>query len=167
MKKSISALLSLLFTASLMAGGDVSKDIPKVVPVPPPPHDAKNDTVYYEKDKDLLWQDQSYTDAEKGAFRRHQSVGKAGAYRYAVNYCEHLDYGGNVDWRLPTSDELTHVHSKVGQVFTYFTDGDFWSSTPTYEGKYYVVFPADAMRYARSPKQSNFIRCVRNITDED
>jgi len=159
MKKSIITLGALLLTSLLMAGGDVSTKLSAVTAIPS--HDCKVDMVYRDRDLNLLWQDQAYTEAENGAFKRHQSIGKAGSHAHAVKYCERLQYGGYADWRLPTSDELTHVHHKRGQVFTYFRDNDFWSSTPTTEGRYYVVFPADAIRYPRSPRQSNFIRCVR------
>ncbi|SFV90323.1 hypothetical protein MNB_SV-4-357 [hydrothermal vent metagenome] len=53
------------------------------------------------------------------------------------------------------------IHHDAGQHFIHFRDRDFWSSTPAVEGKYYVVFPADAYRYARKAKESNYIRCVR------
>ena len=159
MKKIIIVLSTLLVSTLLMAGGDVSPKLSKVTAIPS--HDCKANRVYRDRDQNLLWQDQAYTEAENGAFERHQSIGKAGSHAHAVRYCERLHYDGYADWRLPTSDELTHVHHKNGQVFTYFTDNDFWSSTPTTEGRYYVVFPADAMRYPRSSRQSNFIRCVR------
>jgi len=159
MKKIIIVLITLLVSTLLMAGGDVSPKLSKVTAIPS--HECKANRVYRDRDQNLLWQDQAYTEAENGAFERHQSIGKAGSHAHAVRYCERLHYDGYADWRLPTSDELTHVHHKNGQVFTYFTDNDFWSSTPTYEGRYYVVFPADAMRYPRSSRQSNFIRCVR------
>ena len=161
MKKSIIVLGALLFTSLLTAGGDVTAKMSEVKAIPS--HDCKADMVYRDKEQHLLWQDQAYTDAEDGAFKRHQSIGKAGSHAHAVRYCERLHYDGYADWRLPTSDELTRVHTKIGQVFTYFRDNDFWSSTPTTEGRYYVVFPADAIRYARSPRQSNYIRCVRCI----
>jgi len=159
MKNTVIALCALFATSLLMAGGNVSPNLSPVAEVPAKV--CKENSIYIEKDVQLMWQDQHYTEAENGAFKRHKSIGKAGTYRHAASYCQRLDYAGYGDWRLPTSDELTHVHYKKGQVFTYFRDNDFWSSTPTVEDKYYVVFPADAMRYARSPKQSNFVRCVR------
>jgi len=159
MKERIIILGALLLTSLLMAGGDVSSGLSAVTAIPS--HDCRADMVYRDRKQNLLWQDQAYTDAEDGAFKRHQSIGKAGSYAHAVRYCERLQYGGYADWRLPTSDELSNVHHPKGQDFTYFRDNDFWSSTPTTEGRYYVVFPADAIRYARSPRQSNYIRCVR------
>ena len=159
MKKKIMALVAALATSSLMAGGDFQ---PKTVPVASiPAQNCNANKVYSEKDVDLMWQDAYYTDAEHGAFKREYSLGKAGTQSYAASYCQRLSYAGHMDWRLPTSEELTHVHRKEGQVFENFTDNDFWSSTPTERSKYYVVFPADAMIYARVAKQSNYIRCVR------
>jgi len=164
MKKGITTLGALLLHSLLMAGGDVSTKLSSVTAIPS--HDCRADKVYKDKKQNLVWQDQAYTDAEDGAVRRYQSIGKAGSYSYAMRYCERLHYGGYADWRLPTSDELSNVHHPKGQYFTYFRDNDFWSSTPTTEGRYYVVFPADALRYARSPKQSNYIRCVRCVRNK-
>lgn len=164
MKKTIIILGGLLFTSLLMAGGDVSTKLSPVTAIPS--YDCRADRVYRDKAQNLLWQDQPYTEAENGAFDRHQSIGKAGSHAHAVRYCERLQYGGYADWRLPTSDELSKVHYPEGNPFTYIRDNDFWSSTPTTEGRYYVVFPADAIRYARSPRQSNYIRCVRCIGED-
>jgi hypothetical protein len=164
MKKFGGLFLALVTSTLLMAGANTTGTLSKVADIPAKV--CKEDRVYIEKDTNLMWQDQAYTEAENGAFKRQKSIEKAGSYRHAIRYCERLNYGGFSDWRLPTSDELTHVHSKEGQVFTYFRDNDFWSSTPTVDGKYYVVFPADAIRYARSPRQSNFVRCVRCIVEE-
>jgi formylglycine-generating enzyme required for sulfatase activity len=108
-----------------------------------------------------MWQDQKYTTAEDGAYANNRSVGKAGKWNHALKYCRKLNYAGYSDWRLPTSDELTQVHRLDGQVFSYFRDKDFWTSTPTTEGRYYVIYPADAYPYKRQKKESNFIRCVR------
>jgi hypothetical protein len=160
MNKRIITLGVLLLTSLLMAGGNISSTkLSKVTAIPS--YACQTDRVYKDREQHLLWQDQAYTDAEEGAFKRQQTIGKAGNHAHAVRYCARLQYGGYADWRLPTSDELSRVHHKIGQHFTYFRDNDFWSSTPTTEGRYYVVFPADAIRYARSPKQSNYIRCVR------
>ncbi len=159
MKKSILTLGLLLASPLLMAGGNIGTHLSPVTEIPA--KTCKENQIYIEKDTQLMWQDQAYTEAEYGGYKRQKSIEKVGTYRHAQAYCSRLNYAGYVDWRLPTSDELTAVHSHKGQVFTYFKDNDFWSSTPTVEGKYYVVFPADAMRYARSPRQTNFIRCVR------
>jgi len=165
MKKSVIMLGAVLLTSLLMAGGNISAKLPAVTAIPS--HHCKADKVYKDRVENLLWQDQAYTDAEDGAFKRERSIGKAGSYAHAVRYCERLQYGGYADWRLPTSDELVQVHHPMGQSFTYFRDNDFWSSTPTTEGRYYVVYPVDAIRYTRSPKQSNYIRCVRCISKQE
>ena len=158
--KKIGVLFGMIMaTGMLMAGGDMTPTLSNVAEVPV--KSCNENKIYLERDAELMWQDQAYTEAENGAYKRHKSIGKAGTHGYATSYCSRLDYAGFTDWRLPTSDELTNVHNKVGQVFTYFRDSDFWSSTPTIENKYYVVFPADAIRYARPSSQTNFIRCVR------
>jgi len=159
MKKSIILLCVLLGSTLVMAGGHIS---PKLLHSAKIQQNAcKPNKIYLEKDANLMWEDQAYTDAEAGAYSRHHSTKKVGSYRHAVNYCQRLNYAGYADWRLPTSDELMNVHGKWGQAFTYYSERDFWSSTPTESRKYYVVFPADAMRYKRNPRQSNYIRCVR------
>ena len=113
----------------------------------------------------LMWQDAPYTDAEDGAYRRNYSVGKAGNYNHAVNYCRSLIYAGFDDWRLPTADELMSAHELRGELFLHQRDGDFWTSTPSTDKRYYVVYPPDAMRYKRYKKESNYIRCVRCISE--
>ena len=156
MKKSILALCLALTTSFLLAGGDLSY----VEPV-----EAKKvchkDLTYLEENVNLMWQDQQYTDSEAGAIARSHNAGKAGTWSHATSYCRSLYYAGYSDWRLPTSDELQHVHRIEGQVFTHYTDKDFWSSTPTTEGKYYVVYPADAYIYKRYKRETNYVRCVR------
>ena len=163
MKKSIIAVWMLVSTVILMAGGNVT---PKLSPVADIAAKAcKTDKIYVEEDVNLIWQDQAYTDAEDGAYKQKISIEKAGKWKHAENYCRRLDYMGYSDWRLPTSDELQHVHRKTGQVFVYFRGEDFWSSTPGVKGKYYVVYPADAYRYEHKSKRSNYIRCVRCLDE--
>ena len=153
MKKSIIAGWMLVSTVLLMAGGNVTPKLSAVADIPAKA--CKTDKTYVEEDANLMWQDQAYVDAEDGAYKREHSAGKAGKWKYAENYCRRLDYVGYADWRLPTSDELQHVHRKEGQVFTYFRGRDFWTSTPAVKGKYYVVFPVDAYRYEHKIKRSN------------
>lgn len=157
MKKMLASSL-LLSTMFLMAGGDV---VSKCTQVEGIPNDCAINTVYKEMDTNLMWQDEKYTDAEDGAVKNSRSSGKGGDFRHAVNYCNNLYYAGYSDWRLPTSDELQHVHEEVGQAFVNFRDGDFWTSTPAENGKYYAVYPADAFRYKFDTKDSNYVRCVR------
>ncbi|GIT99355.1 DUF1566 domain-containing protein [Sulfurovum sp. TSL1] len=154
----ISACLSM-FTTLLMAGGDTTETLAPVVEVSKTP--CKTNKVYVESDAGLMWQDAAYTDGEDGAYKRGHSVGKAGKHSHAVNYCRTLNYAGHNDWRLPTSEELSHVHNPQDNPFAYSRASDFWSTTPTTENRYYVVFTADAMQYARKPSESNYIRCVR------
>jgi len=160
MKKTVLTLWLFLSTALLMAGGNVTPSLPAVADIP---NSCYADKTYLEEAAGLMWQDQKYTDAEDGAYANERSVGKAGKWNHASNYCRRLNYAGYSDWRLPTSDELTHVHKlrHEDQPFKYFRDKDFWTSTPTTEGKYYVIYPADAYPYKRYKKESNFIRCVR------
>ncbi len=158
MKKSVLSLWMVLSTAFVFAGGNITP-----IAAVETENVCHKDLTYLEKDGNLMWQDQKYTDAEDGAYASERSVGKAGKWNHAANYCRRLNYAGYSDWRLPTSDELTHIHRLThdGQAFKYFRDKDFWTSTPTTEGKYYVVFPPDAYIYKRSKRESNFIRCVR------
>ena len=165
MTKSIIAIWVLISATLLMAGGNVTPNLSAVADIPAKA--CKTDKIYVEEEANLMWQDQAYTDAEDGAYKREHSVGKAGNWKHAENYCHGLDYLGYVDWRLPTSNELQHVHRIPGQVFTYFRGRDFWSSTPASKGKHYVVYPADAYRYEHKIKRSNFIRCVRCFDDQE
>ena len=164
MKKRIVIAGALLASVVLMAGGNKEKQVSEVISIPP--QTCKLGTVYIEHDAKLMWQDAPYTDAEDGAYKRDHSVGKAGNWNHAVNYCRSLVYAGYHDWRLPTADELMHVHRKKGQVFKYYRDNDFWSSTPSTDVRYYVVYPADAYQRKRYKKESNYIRCVRCLKSE-
>lgn len=163
MKKVLISACISMFTTLLMAGGDTSATLSPVTEMSNT--SCKTNKVYIEADAKLMWQDAVYTDGEDGAYKRGHSVGKAGKHRHAMNYCRALNYAGYNDWRLPTSDELTNVHNPQGNPFTYYRGSDFWSSTPTTENRYYVVFTADAMQYARKPSQSNYIRCVRCLDE--
>jgi hypothetical protein len=159
--KIITFLCGVLFTSSvLFAGGNVSKKLSHVIPVSI--ISTGEQSVYIEKDAGLMWEDQVYTDAEDGAYKSNKSLGKTGTHAYATQYCSRLVYAGYNDWRLPTADELAHVHHPRGNPFKYSRADDFWSSSPASNGRYYVVFPADTYRFARSKRESNYIRCVRN-----
>lgn len=146
----------------LFAGGNMSP----VASIVEPNVNCYPDDVFLEENAQLMWQDQQYTDKEDGAYKRNHSYGKAGSWGHADHYCKRLNYAGYGDWRLPTSDELQHVHRIPGQVFKYYRGRDFWSSTPASAGKYYAVYPADAYRYERKTKRSNYIRCVRCTADD-
>lgn len=122
-------------------------------------------TVYVDKDAHLMWQDQYYTDAEDGAYRRNHSVAKAGTWNHAKNYCESLNYKEFYDWRLPTADELMAFHRKPGQQFKNYRGEDFWTSTPATDNRYYAVYVADAYQYKRKKKETNYIRCVRCVEE--
>jgi len=162
MKKSLLTFGLIVSTALLIAGGDLAP----VASVSEPIGDACHpEQTYVEQDTQLMWQDEAYVDAEDGAYKRGHSAGKAGSWNHAMSYCRNLNYAGYSDWRLPTKDELVHVHRQEGQVFTYHRANDFWSSTPTTENQYYVVYPADAYQYKRKKNQSNYIRCVRCIAE--
>jgi len=165
MKKLVLTAWVLLSATLLMAGGNVNSNLPMVADIPAKP--CKAEKVYIEADAKLMWQDQAYTDAEDGAYKQEHSVGKAGKWKHAENYCRRLEYAGYADWRLPTADELMNVHRKPGQVFTYFRSRDFWTSTPASKGKYYVIYPVDAYRYEHKTKRSNYIRCVRCLNEGD
>jgi len=159
MKKLIIICGVVCLNLGLYAGGDANTCVSQSIGIDSPL--CKPDKVYNQRNAQLMWQDQSYTEAETGAYKRNNSVGKAGSWNYAKDYCMALDYQGHSDWRLPTSDELQNVHREQGQVFTYYRTDNFWTSTPATENRYYVVFPVDAYQYKRSKKESNYIRCVR------
>lgn len=160
MKKVLISACVSMATTLLIAGGDTpSPSLPAVATITNAP--CKANKVYIESDANLMWQDQAYTDAEDGAYKREYSIAKAGTFGHAMNYCRALHYAGYSDWRLPTSEELTHMHDKQADNFTYSRDADFWSSTPTTENRYYVVYAADAFPYKRKASESNYVRCVR------
>lgn len=160
MKKVIISVCVSMATTLLIAGGDTtSPSLPAVAIITNAP--CKTNKVYIESDAKLMWQDQAYTDAEDGAYKREHSIAKAGTFGHAMNYCRALHYAGYSDWRLPTSEELTHMHDKQADNFTYSRDADFWSSTPTTENRYYVVYAVDAYPYKRKASESNYVRCVR------
>ena len=148
-----------LSTAMLFAGGNTAPILSEIAEVPN--KICKENKIYIEEDAGLMWQDQAYTDAEDGAYKRNHSLGKAGSWGHATNYCRSLKYAGHMDWRLPTSDELIHMHRHEGQLFVYFRDGEFWTSTPSTDRRYYTIFPADAYPYKRKMNASHYIRCVR------
>ena len=164
MKKLMIMVWIFLSTAVLMAGGNVNPHLSAVAEIPN--KICKANKIYIEKDVHLMWQDQAYVDAEDGGYKRNYSVEKSGTWNHAVNYCRRLNYGGFTDWRLPTADELVHVHRKEGQVFVYTRGDDFWSSTPATDSRRYVVFPADAYRYKRYERETNYIRCVRCVGED-
>ena len=156
MKKNIISLLLTLSTVSLIAGGNIFMGEPVDNSNP-----CDVDLTFVEKDVNLMWQDETYTDKEDGAYSRKYSYGKAGTLGHAKNYCNKLEYAGYMDWRLPTSDELQALHRINDQVFKNFRGSNFWSSTPTTAGKYYVVNTSDAYMYKRKTSETNYIRCVR------
>ncbi len=158
-------MATLLSSAVLMAGGNAGSTLAPVAGMEKSLCDT--DTVYVDKVANLMWQDARYTDGADGAFRNDRSVGKAGSYHYAVNYCARLNYEGFSDWRLPTSNELMAVHRQQGQVFVNHRGGTFWSSTSTKDNKYEVVFPADSYPYMRKASSANYIRCVRCLNREN
>ena len=155
-------ILSLyIFNVLLYAGGDRNTNTQVSQSVGIDSKVCKVDKVYTEKDTQLMWQDQAYTNAETAAYSRNQTIEKVGSWHHAINYCLALDYQGYSDWRLPTADELRHVHYKSGQVFSYHREDNFWTSTVATDNRYYVVFPVDAYQYKRKTTESNYIRCVR------
>ena len=165
MKRSIIALWIFVSTSWLMAGGNINPNLSSVAHISGKSCNANK--VYIEKDAQLMWQDQHYTNAEDGAYKRNYSVAKAGTLKHAVHYCRRLNYAGYTDWRLPTADELMHVHRKHGQVFAYFRGDDFWTSTPATENRYYVIYPVDAYQYKRPKRESAYIRCVRCMREAE
>jgi len=160
MRKIVLALGLLVASTLLMAGGNNGGNLSETIDMPSNKI-CKLNKIYIEEDAHLMWQDQFYNDAEDGGYSRYHSVGKVGTWNHAIDYCRRLNYNGYSDWRLPTANELKHVHNKHGQVFNYYRGDDFWSSTPTTGSKYYVVYAVDAYQYKRNKRETNYIRCVR------
>jgi hypothetical protein len=156
--KKILGLLWAIYTSLVMAGGDVYPGISDVADIEA--QTCENNKVYLEGHTNLMWQDESYGDTEDGAYARKYSAGKAGSWNHAVNYCSSLNYAGYSDWRLPTSDELSHVHRRRGQVFENFRGDDFWSSTPTTDTRYYVVTPEKPTPQTNKPCYTNTIAAI-------
>ncbi|RLA60533.1 MAG: hypothetical protein DRQ78_09425, partial [Epsilonproteobacteria bacterium] len=141
MQKWFIALYIFMGSIFLMAGGDI-------VPVQKTaPASCKTDGVYIEESTKLMWQDQAYTDAEDGAYKRNYSAAKAGTFRHAKKYCSTLNYAGHNDWRMPTTSELSHVHKSQIRVFAQRRGSFFWTSTPATKNNYYVIATVDMNQY--------------------
>jgi len=158
--------IGILFSFLANAGGDIAPSYEPYVGIDDCSGGCKNEGVYVDKEAGLMWQDAVYDDRSDGAYKKDVSACKAGSLSHAANYCESSNMGGYNDWRLPTSDEMMTVSVKK-DVFQDNRGADFWTSTPAVKSKYYVVYSVDGYRYARDPKQSNYIRCVRCLTQED
>ncbi len=120
---------------------------------------------YVDKKTKLMWEDIVISPECDGAYSRENSGCKSGSFAYAANFCANLNYASYSDWRLPNSDELMEV-SKQDRVFKNNRGADFWTSTPSKYGRHYVVYTVDGFRYDRPDSQSNYIRCVRCVTDK-
>ncbi len=158
-----------LATISAFGGGDIAPNYEPYIDLPYAEDcssGCKNDSVYTDKETGLMWQDVIYDDKSDGAYKKDKSACKAGSLSFAKNYCESSSMGGYNDWRLPTSNEMMALFEKE-KVFKDNRDADFWTSTPAGKDKQYVVYTVDGYRYARDPQQSNYIRCVRCLTQED
>ncbi|MBN2721723.1 MAG: DUF1566 domain-containing protein [Campylobacterales bacterium] len=150
-----------LATVGAMAGGDIAPYYDVDITIP-----GENGANICPAGSRLMWQNSEFDDNSDGAYKRERSLSKAGSHGYAKDYCDRLVYAGYSDWRLPTSDEMMEI-SKTKGIFKDNRGADFWTSTPAEQNKYYVVYTVDGYRYARDPKQSNYIRCVRCLTQED
>lgn len=148
----------------LNAGGLVDEVEPVVQGVQDAKPRCKVNAVYVDKKAQLMWQDSAYYNQEDDAYKREQSNAQAGNLAYAKEYCRALDYNGYTDWRLPSSDELMNLNAQEG-VLVNNRGGDFWSSTKAKFDKYYVIYSVDGYRYERDATQTNYIRCVRCLTE--
>lgn len=93
-------------------------------------------------------------------------------WKDALLYCEHLDYAGFSDWRLPNRNELFSI--RMSQFYlndtntSYYYD-PFWSST-TVESNGSQAWMADFDTYLfqrnKMVKDSTAILCVRNILSD-
>jgi hypothetical protein len=165
MKKAVITALMLLTGAAVMAGGDIAPiergAISATANAP-----CRTSDVYIERDADLMWQDELYKDHEEGAYKNGRSSGKAGSWHHAKNYCQSLVYAGYSDWRLPTVNELIHLHEKHN-ILQHSIAADFWSSTPDRGNKYWAVFSAEGFPYKHKRGDSQYIRCVRCLGEAE
>ena len=100
---------------------------------------------------------------EEGGWRKYN-------WTDAITYCEHLDFAGYQDWRLPNYKELVSIldlgrtDPAVNTAFFPDTRSDFyWTSTPfTYDPAHawYVYFNLGYVNHA-SMDQELFVRPVR------
>ncbi|MEA3456477.1 MAG: DUF1566 domain-containing protein [Campylobacterota bacterium] len=162
MKKIVMSALSMAIGTMVMAGGDIrpSGDYDNTR------KSCKDNNVYVDYDRNLMWQDAPYGDAEDGAYKHNRSAGKAGRWRYAKNYCSTLFYGGYDDWRLPTVGEFTDLYSGERIKLKHTIDVDFWTSTPSRGNTYWSVYAiVTGQPYEHKSSDTQYIRCVRCLDE--
>ncbi|NOZ85113.1 MAG: DUF1566 domain-containing protein, partial [Deltaproteobacteria bacterium] len=92
-------------------------------------------------------------------------------WKYAVSYCDSLDWGGKTDWRLPGVHELYSImdlgqkNPSVNQgAFPGLPSGRFWTSTTGRldPGNAWYVYTYNAMLGIEEKNTSRYVICVRN-----
>ena len=91
----------------------------------------------------------------------------------AIEYCESLELGGESDWRLPNSKELSSLTVKskynpsISSEFVNIISDQYWSSTTLVSlpsNAWYVDFKYGMVKsfgYRRYKGNGNYVRCVR------
>ncbi len=87
----------------------------------------------------------------------------------AIEYCENLSLGGNIDWRLPSLNELTSLvddsryNPSISAVFQNTVSDYYWSSTTLSRksSQAWNVEFQDGYQYFYAKEDSSFVRCVR------
>ena len=96
-------------------------------------------------------------DLATGRVWSHQD-GSNNSYEYGQNWCGNLTEGGQTDWRLPTIDELTTVHSNGAWNHLVFEHGyaHTWSSSKANkQGDYYALRFSDGNVAIRGTKRGS------------
>lgn len=86
----------------------------------------------------------------------------------ASTYCKQLNFGGYIDWRLPTLDELAHIldYSKKDFHNSHFQnwEGNYWSSDTYKQSTKYAWFvninTQDYITYEKK-NTKKYVKCVR------
>lgn len=116
-------------------------------------HHFKNQAVYLDYPRRLLWQDSAST------------ASKQGTHDEAKAYCAGLKHAKLSQWRLPGVGELKRLFTQKSRL-TYVSSSSYWTSTPvemdgmTYFGG--VRFRRGTDGHA-NPKNRLFIRCVHDV----
>jgi len=103
----------------------------------------------------LMWQD----NADASSITRD--------WQGAINYCEALNFGGYIDWRLPNINELKSITDRtrnnpaINPAFVNVTTNNYYvSSTSILDGASIVGFSCGLVNYHHKDNDC-YLRCVR------